>query len=92
MNAASVRQGRRPAVSGMRRDDPAGCRISTSPGVNLKRRFERSLREAAGVVRDRGRSDRSNHLKGMIFAETRCEETIDVFIIKTPALFDHGFC
>jgi len=35
---------------------------STRPGMGLKRRLERSLRDAAGVVRDRGRGDDGNDL------------------------------
>src|ERR1700722_15694397 len=71
------------------RGDLAGT--STGPGMSLKRRFERRLGDAAGVVRDRGRGDRGDHFQEMIFAETGREESIDVLLIETSAFFDHRF-
>src|SRR5215831_12953623 len=67
-------------------------KISTGPGVSLKRRLERSLRDAAGVVRDRGGGDDSNDLQGMIFTEAGGDESIDVLIVETSTLFDYRFC
>jgi hypothetical protein len=43
------------------RGDLDGAWISTGPGMSLKWRFERRLRDAAGIVRDRGRGDRGDH-------------------------------
>src|SRR5271154_585168 len=57
--------------------------------MRLKRRLERGFRNAAGVVRDRGRGDRGDHLESVIFAEAGCDELIEVLIIETPALLDH---
>jgi hypothetical protein len=51
---------------------------STVPGAGLKLRLERSLRDAAGVVRDRGRGDEGNDLERMIFAEAGRDEPIDI--------------
>jgi hypothetical protein len=45
--------------------------------MSLKRRVERGLRDAAGVVRDRGRGDDGDDLQGMILAETCCDESIE---------------
>src|ERR1700677_1261550 len=57
--------------------------------MSLKRRVERGLRDAAGVVRDRGRGDDGDDLQGMIIAETCCDKSIDILIVETPPLFDH---
>ena len=59
----------------------AGAWVSAGPGMSLKRRFERRLGDAAGVVRDRGRGDRGDHFAEVIFTETGCEELIDVLLI-----------
>jgi hypothetical protein len=74
-----------------------GCDViviggSTVPGMGLKLRLERSLRDAAGVVRDRGRGDDGDDLERMIFAEAGRDEPIDILIVETPAFFDHRFC
>src|SRR5262249_34983146 len=63
--------------------------ISTGPGMGLKRRVERRLGDAAGVVRDRGRGACGDPLKEMVLAEARREESIDVLVVETSALFDH---
>jgi len=49
--------------------------VSTLPSVFLKRRFERRLGGAAGVVRDRRRGDRGDHFEEVIFAESGREES-----------------
>src|SRR5579871_4537984 len=66
-------------------------RPSSRPGMRLKRGLERRLGDAAGVVRDRRRGDRGNHLEKMILAEAGGEEAIDVSIVEAAALLDHGF-
>jgi hypothetical protein len=65
--------------------------ILGGPGLSLKRRLERRVRDAAGVVRDRRRGDRGNYFEEVIFAETGREESFDVLMVEPPALFDHRF-
>ena len=62
---------------------------STGPGMSLKRRFERRLRDAAGIVRDRGRGDAAITSRSVIFAETGRDESIDILIVEAPTLLDH---
>src|SRR5215831_7834446 len=57
--------------------------------MGLKRRVEKRLGYAAGVVRDRGRRDCRDHLKEMVLAEAGREESTDVLVVETSALFDH---
>jgi hypothetical protein len=59
--------------------------------MSLKWGFERRFRDAAGIVRDRGRGDRGDHFEEVIFAEAGREESIDVVIVETSAFFDHRF-
>src|SRR5262249_26112640 len=66
--------------------------ISTLPGVCLKGCFERSLGDAAGVIRDCGRGDDGNDFQGMILAKTRRDKLLNILITETSALFDHRSC
>src|ERR1700729_3103160 len=71
------------------------CRLLeflTGPGMSLKRGLQRRLRDASGIVRDRGRGDDGDDLESMILTEAGRDESIDLFIVKTPTLFDHRSC
>jgi hypothetical protein len=59
------------------------------PGMFLKRRIERWLGDAAGVVRDRRRGDRRDHFEEVILAKPDREGSIDVLVVETSPLFDH---
>jgi len=63
--------------------------LSSGPGMVLKRLFERRSGNTGGVVRDRRRGDRGDHLEEVILAESRCEESFDVLIAEMSARFDH---
>src|SRR6516164_7828241 len=65
---------------------------STGPGASFHLCLEPGNRDAGGVVRNRRGGDDRNDLERMIFAETRRDESIDILIVETSALFDHRFC
>jgi hypothetical protein len=54
--------------------------------MGLKRRVERRLRDAVGVIRDGGRGDCRDHLKEMVLAEAGREESIDASSLRRPRL------
>jgi hypothetical protein len=69
--------------------DTTGFRHSQPCQAWAETPVERRLGDAAGVVRDRGRRDCRDHLKKMVLAEAGREESIDVLVVETSALFDH---
>jgi hypothetical protein len=59
--------------------------------VRLEGRLERYPRHASGIVRDRRRGDDGDDLESEILAEAGGDESVDVLIVETTALFDQGF-